>query len=222
MEYFRDEEALDMINYRLETIPEELKGVKCLRINKNQIQELSFPEECILESLDVADNQIRDMSPISCLKNLRYLDIGYNLLTEIKDLEIEGLKHLYLMSNDIKEIRNINYKNLINLDISNNPIKNIENINAPMLEGLHLCTAQIKNVPDLTHLSKLKFLDLQYNEIEEFDCNNIPSSLEILFLEGNKNLKFLKNIEKLSNLKTINISKTKINKSILPKNLDIW
>jgi len=98
-------------------------------------------ENALVVKLDFADveyevrgwkadfkNNIRDISEITGLKNLKhlsYIDISNNLIRNIKELlKLDNLTHLLISNNKITDIKNIDYikqmPNLINLDIRGN------------------------------------------------------------------------------------------------------
>ncbi|TFG22707.1 MAG: hypothetical protein EU529_09665 [Promethearchaeota archaeon] len=98
-------------------------------------------ESALVVKLDLADveyevrgwkadfkNNIRDISEITGLKNLKhlsYIDISNNLIRNIKELsDLENLTHLLISNNKITDIKNIDYikqmPNLIYLDIRGN------------------------------------------------------------------------------------------------------
>lgn len=60
-----------------------------------QLAEDEFAEADILADLDIAYNQLKSLNgSLRHLKNLRYLNLTHNLLTEFSLQEIKGLKRL--------------------------------------------------------------------------------------------------------------------------------
>lgn len=82
--------------------------------------------------------EISDITGLKYLKQLKYLDISNNLITNVKDLlNVENLSSLLISNNKIADIENLDYfkkmPNLVYLDISDNEFvakidKQIENL----------------------------------------------------------------------------------------------
>jgi len=107
-----------------------------------------------------------DMKDINIVKSLIYLDVSYNLISNlsfIKQYKLEKLRILNLSHNKIIAIDELVY------------LKN--------LEELHLCSNEIYNIIPLSNLCKLSCLDVSRNPVR-----NLLDSIDNI-LENNPNLK---------------------------------
>lgn len=222
MDKFEENEVLIYVKEALENVPEIPKGIKGLDIRRNRLKCLDIDKESNLEYLDASDNLIKTFTSIDNLKSLEFLDLGYNLIKEIPKINLPSLKELYLMSNDISKIENVNFSGLKILDLANNDIKELENLECSTIEECFLGVNNISKICDMSGLENLKILDLQWNKLSELDCNLLPSGLENLLLQGNKELRSLKNLDRLSHLKILGIKGTKLSKPKTNASVEIW
>lgn len=140
-------------------------------------------------SIDLADNQIIEInSDLSCLKNLQDLNLSFN-----KIIEIDNLNKL----NFIKK-----------LDLWNNQIIKIDNLdNLKTLNDLHLWYNKLTSTSGLERLTNLTSLKLQHNEISDISYLKDLSKLEELKLEfNNLTEESLKSMLPLKKLKIITVA----------------
>ena len=211
-----------MSQQNLSVFPEISSNIKYVDLRRNQLTKLEFNSSNSIEFIDISDNRIKCIDDINLLRNLKILDVGYNLIDKIPILNLQFLEELYLMSNDIKRIENLNFRFLKRLDIANDEIENIENIFSDELEELYLSSNNIREVSDIRYLNKLRILDLQFNKIEELDCSILPLSIEILLLQNNFRLKEIKNLENLKHLKLIGVKNTVFEDVGFGENVEVW
>lgn len=217
-----DETKVFYCKMGLKEFPPISKKVRVLEVRRNMLKAMVFPQDSALEFLDISDNLIKSMDPVSGLLHLKVLDIGYNLIQNIPKLELPALEELYLMSNDIYEIKNFNFENLIKCDLANNELKSLEGINCPMLQEAYFGANKIARIQDMTYLKFLKVLDLQYNMLEEVDCKHLPQSIETLLLNNSKRLSKLHSLDHLINLKMLGIKNTRITDVEINGKFEIW
>jgi len=124
----KDEKEINLSNMRLKS--------SHLRELFNKVEN---PDKII--SLSLSNNELKDISEIKYFKNLEYLDLNDNYITDISILkDLTKLKELSLGYNNIKDISVIQYlKNLKVLDINN----------------LELKSDQIKYIKSLKNLKNL-------------------------------------------------------------------
>lgn len=206
----------------LTEIPPISSQVMVLECRRNVIDTLAFPENSLLEQLDISDNKIKSIEPVNGLKNLKTLDAGYNLIQHIPKLDLPELKELYLMSNDISRIENMCFPEVIKCDFANNDLTVLEGIGCPKLEEGYFGANSLTTITSLEHLKSLKVLDLQYNKLDEFDCDLLPENVEVLLLNNNKNLSSIKNLERLGKLKLLGIKNTKLKSVDTHQKTEIW
>nr|XP_008111646.1 PREDICTED: leucine-rich repeat-containing protein 46 isoform X2 [Anolis carolinensis] len=101
------------------------------------------------------------------LSSLEILRLDRERISHITDLEgLEQIHSIYLQQNQIKKIENLSC--------------------LPNLKFLSLAGNQISKVENLRTLLKLQFLDLSQNCIKTLDIDELPQSLVVLDLTGNK------------------------------------
>lgn len=147
----------------------ELAGITSLNARNTLITSLSGLEYCInLETLILdSDLEIRDLSPISGLTNLRYLYLFFNDLSDLSPLS--GLHNL--------EVLNIE-DNLI-ADIT--PLSGLTN-----LRVLDMMDNHIEDITPLSNLVNLEWLSLTNNLISDISPLSGLTNLEALFLDSNR------------------------------------
>lgn len=224
MDAFPEEAIFRQIHSGCTEMPAIPSTARAVDIRRNELAELSFSQDSAIEYLDFSDNRVRDLAPLASLKSLRILDGSYNLITGIPALPLPHLKELYLISNDITTIEGADLHTLEKLDLANNSITSLEGIAAPALHEMYLANNQISSVTPLqaAALPVLRILDLQYNALESVDCATLPPTLEVLLLQGNRDLSVLENLDKLSRLKVLGLRGTRIVLSDRPAGVDIW
>ncbi|XP_060636883.2 leucine-rich repeat-containing protein 46 isoform X2 [Anolis sagrei] len=101
------------------------------------------------------------------LSSLEILRLDRERISHITDLEgLEQIHSIYLQQNQIQKIENLSC--------------------FPNLKFLSLAGNQISKVENLRTLLKLQFLDLSHNCIKTLDIDELPQSLVVLDLTGNK------------------------------------
>ena len=129
--------------------PEELSSIQgVLNLGKTEVYSIDGLQNCTgITHLYLNDNQIKDISPLIPLENLKYLNLNGNPIqdiyrlppylrylsmseTQLSDLSNFGLTntivHLNLSGNNISDISNLHgYKALQYFDIRNNTVSNI-------------------------------------------------------------------------------------------------
>jgi Leucine-rich repeat (LRR) protein len=144
--------------------------------------------------LSLAQNNIRVVNQdLSCLTNLRVLNLSYNNIVEvvklgelpnlqelllhknnletadtIVEMELPALQKLNLAYNNIKEVANIDrFKNLTVLELQHNAIQSIVGVeNLEKLEELKLEFNKLTDLPFLENLTSLKSLTTEGNELK--------------------------------------------------------
>ncbi|MDX4036240.1 leucine-rich repeat domain-containing protein [Aliarcobacter skirrowii] len=180
-----------------------------------------------LESLLLGEgNNIKDISPLKNLKNLKKLDITYNPIDNIDVLSnLTNLEKLSLDQNSLKDLKPLrNLKNLKNLNILRNnaneyldisvlaELKNLKRLfftiepkdicvlnSLTQLEELIIQNKKITNISCLDKLKNISYLKLSVNSIENIDVLKNYKKLKILKIEDTqiKNLDALKDLENL-------------------------
>lgn len=168
-----NQSKLDLSNYGLKEIPEEvfeLKNLKKLILRNNKIKNIPAEIEKLnrLETLDLSGNNISLFyAKICSLKNLKTLNLNNNQLknTPLQLTNLKKLRSIHLSNNRFRQIPSniFSLHNLRELDISNNPIEiidsRIENLNN--LRKLWINNLKINNFP-IKSIGNLKSLDALY------------------------------------------------------------
>jgi len=220
----------------------ELDSLNCSRIAVSDINYLDGIENCSeLEYLNLAHQNITDISPLHTLLRLKYLNLSQNRsIVDISPLaNLTQLKYLDLDSNEILEITPLsnliqieylnlqfnqnlsnisiinNLKNLRELWLANSPITNIDPVSG--LDQLYLLWIAGCNLTDITpveNLTNLRLLFLKYNNITDISPINDLINLEKLYLDYN-NIMNIDPLEGLSQINFIGLSHNNIS-NILP------
>ncbi|WEL39439.1 leucine repeat-rich domain-containing protein [Encephalitozoon hellem] len=211
-----------IVHRQLERIPTIPGDAKTVDLRRNNISRMALNRAELVEYLDLSDNRIKVISDLENLPRLKVLDLSYNLISDIS-IPRMGIEELYLISNDISAIHGLDLPRIKKLDMAVNDICRIENLESCIaLEELYLGSNRIRIVEGLERLTSLRVLDLQNNEIEAVDCSMIPSSVEVLLLGENRDLRALENIEHLPRLRILGLEKTSISEGIARDGLTVW
>ncbi|NXO03620.1 LRC23 protein, partial [Rhinopomastus cyanomelas] len=168
--------------------------------------------ECFihLRYVDLSDNKLQDLSPLSNLTHLLWLKVDRNLLTsacmqelpylqiisfaqnQIKDLE--GITHpllasLSLKGNEIQTALGLSHGRLFSLktlELRENTLESTAGLNLPKLKHLYLAQNKIRSLEGLEGLEQLATLHLRNNQLENLDgfCSSMKC-LQYLNLRDN-------------------------------------
>ncbi len=134
--------------------PSQLMTITTINARKRGIIELEGIQHCKnLQSLDLAENHIHDISPLKTLKNLRELNLEGNYIQDVSPLAgLTAMRKLDLARNRITSITPVaNMKHLRFLDVSSNQILSIECLSGlTALSELHIDN---NNIADLGPLA---------------------------------------------------------------------
>ncbi|XP_077201877.1 leucine-rich repeat-containing protein 23 [Paroedura picta] len=177
-----------------------------------------------LRYVDLSDNLLRDLSPLSCLTHLLWLKVDNNRLTsaamdELPYLQIAsfannrikdtiGISHprlasLNLKGNDIEEISGLDplkLSNLHTLELRSNSLKTTAGLFLPKLKNLYLAQNSISRLEGLEDLMQLTTLHLRDNLLENLDgFSGSMKALQYLNLRGNA----IANLQEVSKLQML-------------------
>jgi len=149
---------------------------------------------------------IRDISNISNLKTLTWIDLSNNKIEHIEELRLlVNLRRLNLSGNNIISIAPlINLTDLHQANLSKNKINSLEGLeNLVNLEILFANNNRLTHIAEIKGLSKLIELDLRNNLLKSVDDIAHLTSLERLDIGENQieslnSLKFCKNLSSLN------------------------
>ena len=189
-----------------------------LDASRDRKEELDFPISDLtglehatqLEELALWQHQeIRDISPLAGLTQLKKLTLGRNVISDISPLaELTQLRELHLGNNQISDISPLaGLTQLWNLVLYRNQIRDISPLaGLKQLSVLHLAENQIRDISPLAGLTELRdlgFLGLGDNQISDISPLSGLTELEALDLVNNRiidvtPLAGLVNLEKLA------------------------
>lgn len=225
-------------------------------------QQIWLEDALEVTSLDLftsGDNKISDLTGIEAFKNLKELVAGNNALTSVSLSENTALEKLHLSINQLKTIDLSANTELTTLSIGRNQLEEIDlsaNINLQYLsiEANHLQSLDMSNNTELVDLNaivnelhsiiglekttKLKTLNLAWNDLEELDLNlptleglNIENNfMKSLKIDGCTSLEYLLatqnelptiNTDTNPALKHLKVSYNQISSLLLSNNLDL-
>jgi len=133
-----------------------------------------------LTSLDLGENEISDIKPLSNLTKLTSLELWGNKISDIKPLSnLTNLTDLYLWENKISDIKPLsNLTKLTTLSLGGNQISDIKPLsNLTNLTDLDLGENQISDIKPLSNLTNLAYLYLAKNPLIVKQCPLKPESI---------------------------------------------
>lgn len=196
------------------------------------IKDLTGLEYAInLHNLVIADNEISDLTPISGLTKLEFLNFGgqYNNVSDLSPIaNLTNLKGLNLGGNQISDLSLIaNLTNLKGLGVGGNPISDLSPIANLQLEGIafddyapltdisvladmeslivvHMWGPRFRNMSPLVNLPNIEVLDLCGNEISEIpSLKNLPKLKELYVFQND--VSDVSILQDLTNLERLNL-----------------
>ena len=149
----------------------QTRGIKTLVGLENAIN---------LEKLDLAENEISDLSPISKLTKLTKLSLFRNRISDLKPIsELTNLEYLDLYANKLVDISPLEkLVNLKHLDLHNNNDQTGDPVHPTVSGG-------IKDISVVKNLTKLELLSLGSNNISDISAIKNLDNIKDLVLGGN-------------------------------------
>ncbi|XP_072847867.2 leucine-rich repeat-containing protein 23 isoform X1 [Pogona vitticeps] len=141
-----------------------------------------------LRYVDLSDNLIRDLSPLSSLTHLLWLKVDGNRLTSASMDELPYLQIASFANNHIKDTNGINHPRLTSLNLKGNEIEVISGLDPDKLSNLHTLELRGNNLKSTAglYLPKLKNLYLAQNALTHLEGLEDLEQLTILHLRDNQ------------------------------------
>ncbi|MDX2067494.1 MAG: COR domain-containing protein [Haliscomenobacter sp.] len=114
-----------------------------------------------LNSLDVSNTQVTDLSPLANLQNLTSLSVSNTQVTDLSPLaNLQNLNTLYVYNNQISDLSPLaNLQKLTSLSVYNTPLSDLSPLaNLQNLTSLYISNAQVSDLSPLANLQKLTTL----------------------------------------------------------------
>ena len=157
---------------------EHLDLESCEILDLKPFEKLASLEHLRVLKLDGNDPELTDITHLSSLTQLTYLDLGKNEISDITFLaNLIQLQHLDLRNNYISDITSLaNLTQLTYLDLGRNEISDITFLaNLTQLQHLDLRSNRISDITPLANLIQLETLILTRNILLDFTpVENLP------------------------------------------------
>lgn len=152
--------------------------------------------ELYLHTWYLTDN---DIAPLQYMKNLNFLVLGWNDITDLTPLaNLTGLEVLWLSGNNIEDLSPLSgLTNLRELILSSNQISDLSPLaHLTGLETLWLSSNSVQDISPLAYLTSLEKLYMNRNRMSDLKPLESLVNLEVLWLDDNE----ISNISPLANL----------------------
>lgn len=190
-----------------------LSDLEVLNINNNSanIRDLSPLRNLInLRKLRISANEISDISQLKNLKKLRVLEISSTKLKDVSHIkELKKITNLAFTNCDINDITcTSKMYDLKILNINNNKVENINSLGDKIhLERLEFDKNEVQNISILGECKRLSRISMNWNKIKDIsplkDCTN----LKMIYANNNE----IEDILSLVNLKRLQYFSCSIN-----------
>ncbi|RFU61099.1 leucine-rich repeat domain-containing protein [Peribacillus glennii] len=218
---------MDRVFFKDFTFLKSMSNLKTLKAPYSHVSAADVRFNTSLEHLDIKS---KDVSGLSNLTKLRYLDISDSGTENIDALSnLKNLTELNASNNEIQDIAPISsLPKLERLALDNNQIKRLPQFSLPHLSLLGLSENDFSDLTPLTVLTQLQELDLGYVEFEPGSLSALSSleALERLGLSASR-ITSIEPLSKLVHISQLDLSNNKIEDikpiAALPKleNLDV-
>lgn len=167
-----------------------------------------------LESLTLSGCGLSTASGLEAAKNLSYLDLSQNTIRDLSPLtQLTGLQELYLQHNAVDDLTALGaMAALTKLDVSYNLLTDLSPIyNCTTLTYLAAGNNQLTALIGLEKLTTLEHLDLCYNQLK--DVSMIASCKKIQVLDlSNNSISKITDLSSLKKMTDFNFSYNKVKK----------
>ena len=174
----------------------------------------------MVENLSLQRVELKNISPLRTLGNLRDLSIDYNNIHDLSPLaQLQHLQVLWVDDNHLDDLSPLKDLSLLWLSAGDNNIEDISAIaNTTNLHRLWLGGNKIRDIAALKDLHNLDKLHLAVNEIEDISPLSKLKSLSSLYLSYNN----IQNIEPLHNLDELHVLSNGLDHEESPLEMQRW
>ncbi|WP_283751148.1 leucine-rich repeat domain-containing protein [Bacillus cereus] len=205
---------LDRKNINEPITKEDLLKIKTLTIYSgegiNEIAGLEYMTN--LEKLTLRESNVTDISAISELRYLKFLDLSSNPIESIQPVsKLENLDMLFLRDNKIADLTPLSQmKKIKTLDLIGNNIKDLTPLfTVSSLKEVYLANNQISNLSGIEKLKNVKLLWIGNNKIS--DVEPISKMSNLIELEiADSEIKDISPLSKLGKLQVLNLEENYI------------
>ncbi|MBJ8018183.1 leucine-rich repeat domain-containing protein [Bacillus cereus group sp. N34] len=193
---------------------EDLLQIKTLSIYSgegiNEIAGLEYMTN--LEKLTLRESNVTDISVISGLRHLKYLDLSSSPIESIQPVsKLENLDMLFLRDNKIADLTPLSQMKKIKiLDLIGNNIKDLTPLFTVLsLEEVYLANNQISNLSGIEKLKNVNLLWIGNNKIS--DVEPISKMSNLIELEiADSEIKDISSLSKLVKIQVLNLEENYI------------
>lgn len=147
------------------------KQIMLVDLEDNEITDLGpISELKLLQSVTLAGNKITDLAPLKGLVKMQLLDIARNQVTDLSPISpMTNLRDLWAAHNQINSLDAIKeLKKIWSLDIANNKVTDLMPVKGlSWLTTLDAQHNEISSLEPLRELTELDFLMLQHNKLTD-------------------------------------------------------
>ncbi|HHK5554014.1 leucine-rich repeat domain-containing protein [Bacillus tropicus] len=205
---------LDRDNIDAPITKKDLLQIKTLSIYSgkgiNEIAGLEYMTN--LEKLTLRESNVTDISAISKLRGLKYVDLTSNSIESIHPIgQLENINMLFLRDNKISDLTPLSkIKKIKILDLIGNNIKDIQPLfTLSTMKQLYLANNQISDLTGIDRLNNVKLLWIGNNKINNVESISKMSNLIELEISDSE-IKDISPLSQLGNLQMLNLEENYI------------
>ncbi|MDA1882990.1 leucine-rich repeat domain-containing protein, partial [Bacillus cereus group sp. BY10-2LC] len=205
---------LDRDNIDAPITKKDLLQIKTLSIYSgkgiNEIAGLEYMTN--LEKLTLRESNVTDISAISKLRGLKYVDLTSNSIESIHPIgQLENINMLFLRDNKISDLTPLSkIKKIKTLDLIGNNIKDIQPLfTLSTMKQLYLANNQISDLTGIDRLNNVKLLWIGNNKINNVESISKMSNLIELEISDSE-IKDISPLSQLGNLQMLNLEENYI------------
>ena len=191
----------------------KLDGLRNLSLRGKDIVDISLMASFWnLKELDLSENSISDLTPLSSMRPLDKLFLRSNRIVDVAPIKsLVGLRELNLSGNQIVDVSPLRAASkLERLYLSTNRVEDLDPISElKNLQKLHLALNSVEDLTPLNSLQRLEELELSGNRITQLGALSQLKKLRSLFLDDNR-LNDLSPIGELKDLLSLSLVSNEI------------
>jgi len=149
------------------------KAIMKIDLANNEIVDLApITELKLLQSIDLSSNKITSIAPMAGLLQSQYVQLSKNAIEDISPLkDMKNMNSLYITDNKIKSLEPVaGLKKLWTLQVAGNPVENVAAIGELKgLKTLNMKNCGLKKLDFVKELKELSLLMLDQNPLESLE-----------------------------------------------------
>jgi len=173
---------------------------------------LDEARDASLQSLDLNQTSVSDLSGLSGLSSLRILNLTQTSVSDLSGLSgLSSLQYLDLTQTSVSDLSGLSgLSSLQSLDLNQTSVSDLSGLSGlSSLRILHLNQTSVSDLSGLSGLSSLQYLDLTQTSVSDLSGLSGLSSLRILHL-NQTSVSDLSGLSGLSSLQYLNLNQTSV------------